>query len=122
MLGSRSGTNATLSPADRGELHAVGAGEYSRDPIVNDDGVFYLVLAREAADQGVAAASRCSTAGLSILIGACPAERAPAAGRAHLLDTALLALLVLSFTRFAARSGVSAARALGACWCCCFRC
>ncbi|MBP6381366.1 MAG: hypothetical protein KBG29_06080 [Pseudomonadales bacterium] len=102
MLGSRSENQRHFHLLLIAASCALSALAILRDPIVNDDGVIYLVLAREAADQGIAAAIALfdrpvyplliawlhQLSGLSLL------------ASAHLLDTALLALLVLGFTRF----------------------
>jgi hypothetical protein len=77
------------------------------DPVINDDGVFYLVIAGEIANNGIGAgfalfdrpfyplliATLHRLSGLSLLLSA------------HLINAALLALLVVSFSRLAARLG-----------------
>ncbi|MCG3168514.1 MAG: hypothetical protein CALGDGBN_00011 [Pseudomonadales bacterium] len=74
-----------------------------RDPIINDDGVFYLMLAREAATNGIAASFALFDRPLyPILIALLhQASGLPLLAGARLLDAALLALLVVNFTRFA---------------------
>ena len=105
MLGSRSENQRHFHLLLIAASCALSALAILRDPIINDDGVFYLMLAHEAADKGIAAAFALfelpfyailiaglhQLSGLSLL------------ASAHLLDAALLALLVLSFTRFAAQ-------------------
>ncbi len=56
MLGSRSENQRHFYLLLIAASCALSALAILRDPIVNDDGVFYLVLARAAADQGIAAA------------------------------------------------------------------
>jgi len=86
------------------------------DPVINDDGVFYLVIAGEIANNGIAAgfalfdrpfyslliAMLHRLSGVSLLLSA------------HLINTALLALLVVSFSRLAARMGKDPALAFWA--------
>jgi len=72
-----------------------------RDPVINDDGVFYLMLARQIADGGVGVLTPADGPLYPILIAAL--HRATGLSllvSAHLVDAALLALLVTSFTRF----------------------
>lgn len=104
MLGSRSENQRHLYLLLIAASCALSALAILRDPIVNDDGVFYLVLAREAADQGIAAALALFDRPLYpiLIAGLHQLSGLPLLASAHLLDTALLALLVLSFTRFAA--------------------
>lgn len=103
MLGSRSENQRHFYLLLIAASCALSALAILRDPIVNEDGVFHLVLAREAAGTGLLAAFAAfdhpayplliaglhRLSGLSLL------------ASAHLLDAALLALLVASFTRFA---------------------
>ena len=74
-----------------------------RDPVINDDGVFYLMLAQQVADRGVGAAFALFDRPLyAILIAALhQSSGLSLLASAHVLDAALLALLVVSFTRFA---------------------
>jgi hypothetical protein len=73
-----------------------------RDPVINDDGVFYLMLAREAADGGIGAALAMFDRPLyPILIAALHrGSGLSLLASAHLIDAALLALLAAGFTRF----------------------
>ena len=81
-----------------------------RDPLINDDGVLYLVIAGNIAEHGLATAFELfdrpfyplliallhGVTGLSLL------------ASAHLLDAAFIALLVLSFSRLVAMLGADA--------------
>ena len=78
-----------------------------RDPLINDDGVLYLVLAREVLERGVSSAfSWFDKPAYSMLIAWLHAGTGISLiACAHLINAAFIALLVVNFTRFACAIG-----------------